>query len=80
MKLPVIKKLVESYTLDDLRLAESQVLDDEKLTIDVDGEDEGEKLTHILAAIEVLHRVKHENIDNRVALREFFERVRSSIS
>jgi hypothetical protein len=55
-------------------------LEGEKLTIEVGGDDEGEQLTHILGAIDILYKVKHENKDPKLALREFFERVRNSIS
>jgi hypothetical protein len=80
MKLPVIKQLVELYTLEQLQQAEEQLLNEQPITIQVDGDDEGEQLTHILGAIDVLERVKNENKDKSTALREFFQRVRNSIS
>ncbi len=80
MKLPVIKQLVELYTLEQLQEAEEQLLNEQPIAIQVDGDDEGEQLTHILGAIDVLERVKNENKDKSIALREFFQRVRNSIS
>ncbi|MFA9214625.1 MAG: hypothetical protein ACEQSR_12380 [Candidatus Methylacidiphilales bacterium] len=80
MKLPVIKQLVELYTLEQLQKAEEQMLNEEPISIEVLGDDEGEQLTHILGAIDVLERVKNENKDKSTALREFFQRVRNSIS
>lgn len=80
MKLPIIKKLVDTYALEELQQAENNLLEGEKISIEVEGDDEGEKLTHILAAIDILYKVKHENKDSKLALREFFERVRNSIS
>ncbi|MCF8429807.1 MAG: hypothetical protein K9G64_06715 [Bacteroidia bacterium] len=80
MKLPVIKHLVEIYSIEELQLAEQNMLDEKPLSIDVEGSDEGEQLTHILGAIDVLERVKLENKDKSTALREFFQRVRNSIS
>ncbi|MFZ4797833.1 MAG: DUF6952 family protein [Bacteroidia bacterium] len=80
MKLPVIKYLVETYSIEELQLAEQNLLDEKPLNIIVDGEDEGEKLTHILGAIDVLERVQLDNKDKSTALREFFQRVRNSIS
>jgi hypothetical protein len=80
MKLPVIKQLVELYTLEQLQQAEEQLLNEQPIAIAVDGDDEGEQLTHILGAIDVLERVKNENKDKSTALREFFQRVRNSIS
>lgn len=80
MKLPVIKHLVETYSIQDLKQAEQNLLDEKPISITVDGEDEGEQLTHILGAIDVLERVELENKDKSTALREFFQRVRNSIS
>lgn len=80
MKLPVIKQLVELYTLEQLQQAEEQLLNEQPIALQVDGDDEGEQLTHILGAIDVLERVKNENKDKSTALREFFQRVRNSIS
>ena len=51
MNLAAVRTLVETYTNHDLQQAEAQLLEGEPLTIDVQGEDEGEQLTHILAAL-----------------------------
>ncbi len=80
MKLPAIKYLVENYNLAELQLAEENILEEKPAGIEVEGDDEGEKLTHILGAIDVLERVRLENKDKSTALREFFQRVRNSIS
>ena len=80
MKLPVIKKLVETYTLEQCEEAEQQMLEGLEPGIEVEGKDEGERLTHVLGAIEILKTIKSENKDQRIAVREFFERVRNSIS
>jgi hypothetical protein len=80
MKLPAIKKLVENYTLEDCQEAEQDLLNGEPLKIEVEGGDEGEQLTHILGAIDIHQRIIGENKDPKVAIREFFERVRNSIS
>ena len=80
MKIAAIKKLVEQYTLEDLQLAEQQLENGESLTIDVEGDDEGEQFTHVLGAIDILTRVKTEQKEVNVALREFTQRVRNSIN
>jgi hypothetical protein len=80
MKLPVIKQLVELYTLEQLQEAEEQILNEQQIKIEVIGDDEGEQLTHVLGAIDVLERVKNEHKDKPTALREFFQRVRNSLS
>jgi hypothetical protein len=80
MKLPVIKYLVETYSIEELQIAEQNLLEEKPLSIEVEGSDEGEQLTHVLGAIDVLERVKLENKDKSIALREFFQRARNSIS
>ena len=80
MKIPAIKLLVENYSLVELTIAEQNILNEEPLKIEVIGDDEGEQLTHILGAIEVLEKVQNENKDKPTALREFFQRVRNSIN
>jgi hypothetical protein len=80
MKLPVIKALAENQTLENLRKAEEELLNGEALSIEVEGVDEGEQLTHILGAIDILERVEKEGVDLRTSTRTFFERVRNSIS
>jgi hypothetical protein len=80
MKIPAIKKLVETYTLQECKQAEQALLEEQALTIEIEGDDEGEKLTHVLGAIDILERMQLENKDVRTALREFMERVRTSIS
>lgn len=79
MKLPAIKKLVETYSLEDLRKGEEALLNEQTLPIEVEGEDEGEQLTHIIGAIEVLEKVE-QGEDPKNALREFVQRVRNSIN
>ncbi len=80
MKLAVIKKLAETQTLEDLRLAEEAILNEEKPQIEIDGEDVGEQLTHAIAAIQILSVMVKDGVDLRTALRAYTERVRNSIS
>lgn len=80
MKIPVVKKLVENYTMDSLREAEDALLEDKPLPFEVKGDDEGEKLTHILAAIFILERMRSEGIEFKAALRDYTRIVRESIT
>ncbi len=80
MKLAVIKQLAENRSLPVLKQQEEKLCNGEALDFVVDGDDEGEQLTHILAAIDILERMKTENVDLRSAIRSFSERVRNSIS
>ncbi len=79
MQIPVIKKLVESYSLVQLQAAEEAMLEEQKPGIEVEGKDEGECLTHVLAAIYIKEKVEQGTAFNQ-ALRDFSQRVRKSIS
>jgi hypothetical protein len=79
MKVACIKPLVEAYNIEQLQTAEQALYDEQPLAIDVEGADEGEKLTHILAAIEILKDMA-QGADYKTALRNYSSRVRNSIN
>ncbi len=80
MQIPVIKKLSETYSLEQLQAAENALLNEIKPEIEIEGKDEGEQLTHVLAAIDILSDIKKNGTDARTALRNYTQRVRNSIS
>jgi hypothetical protein len=80
MKIPVIKKLVEEVSLEDLQKSEEQILNGEPTIIEIEGDDEGEQLTHVLAAIFILEDMKINHNDFRTSLRNYSQKVRKSIS
>lgn len=80
MKIPVIKKLVETQPLQQLKAAELAIINEESLPIDIEGNDEGEQLTHTIAAIWILERMNDSNVDFKTALREYTQKVRESIN
>jgi hypothetical protein len=80
MKIPVIKKLVESFTQEQLVTAEEAILNETAPEIEVEGVDEGEKLTHVMAAQFILGEMAAKGIDFIAALRLYTAKVRSSIS
>ena len=80
MKIPVIKKLVETFEIHQLEKAEINILEGEAPEIEVEGSDEGEQLTHVMAAIWILHEMKLRNLDFKDALREYTKKVRESIN
>ena len=79
MQIPVIKKLVETYSLAQLQSAESAMMEEQKPAIEVEGKDEGECLTHVLASIYIKEKMEQGVAFNQ-ALRDFSQRVRNSIS
>ena len=79
MKVPAIKKLVENYSLAQLMEAEVSILEEQSPLIDVQGDDEGEKLTHVLASIYIKDKMENHGTAFNQALRDFSQRVRNSI-
>jgi len=80
MNIAMIKGLVESATLEQLHQAEAALLEEQQPAIEIPGVDEGEQLTHVLAAIYVHERIASDGVDAMTAIREYAKRVRASIS
>lgn len=79
MKVPVIRQLVKTHSLEELRKAENDILEENTPAIEIGGEDEGEQLTHVIGAIEILQNIE-AGMKEGEALRAFTQRVRNSIS
>lgn len=80
MKIQAIKKAVESYTLDQLSKAEDDMMNEIVPSIELGGADEGENLTHALAAIWIVTEMKNQQLDFNTALRIYTQKVRTSIN
>lgn len=80
MKIPAIKQLVETYSADELVKAEEALLEEHPIQIEVGGDDEGEQLTHIMAAIWILNDMEKTGQDFKTSLRSYTQKVRNSIS
>ena len=81
MQLPVIKKMTGDYSLSQLKEAEKALVEEEKPAIDIDGEDEGEQLTHVLAAIWIIEKMNDgSGTPFNKAMREYTQKVRTSIT
>ena len=80
MKIPAIKKLVETQTIAALRQAEELLLEEQMPGFKIEGADEGEQLTHVFGAIWILNHMQDNGTDFKSALREFTQKVRVSIN
>ncbi|MDA8886285.1 hypothetical protein OAD66_00675 [Bacteroidia bacterium] len=80
MKIPVIKKIVEAYSLEELQKAEAALYEEQTMDIELGGDDVGEQLTHILAAIFIKEEMAEKGSDLKTALRAYTLKVRNSIS
>lgn len=80
MHLPSIKLLIENNEIAALETAEVTLLEGNTPEIEIPGADEGEQLTHILAAIWVKKEMQKEDVALNDALRTYTARVRNSIN
>lgn len=78
MKIPVIKKLVETQTIEQLHAVEQAIINEKALPIEIEGNDEAEQLTHVIAAIWILERMQEANLDFKAALKEYTQKIRES--
>ncbi len=79
MQIPVIRKLL-AHDIETLQKAEEAVAEEQTPEIEVEGIDEGEKLTHLFGAIWIKEQVAAGEMDEKTALRAFTQKVRNSIS
>lgn len=79
MKIAAIRKLLK-VDIDVLRKAEEDLAEELPLEIEVEGDDEGEQLTHLFGAIWIKEQVEAGEMDEKTALRAFTQKVRNSIS
>ncbi len=80
MNIASIRTLIETYDDHQLQQAEAALLEGETPEITIQGEDEGEQLTHVLAALWVIQHMKATDDDVMTSIRAYTKRVRSSIS
>lgn len=80
MNIAIIKKIVDLYSIEQLQAAEANLMDEKPLGIEIEGKDEGEKLTHILAAIFCKEEMAKTGVNLNLAIRAYSQRVRDSIN
>lgn len=81
MQISAIKNLLKKYDLPQLKELEGKLLEGEELSFDdVEGEDEGEQLTHLTGAIWCIEQAQEKGTKAQAEVRNFISRVRNSIS
>lgn len=80
MQIPIIKKIAEKYTEAELKKAEEALVEELTLEIEIEGKDEGEQLTHIMAALWVKEEMEKNGLPVGKAVRNYTIKVRNSIS
>jgi len=79
MKIPLIKQLVEKYSITKLEEAEAAILEERQPEVQDAGDDAGDQLTNIMAAIWIKKEMESGS-DMKTALRAYTQKVRDSIS
>ena len=79
MKIAEVKRLVTSYTVEQIEDAVTAFETDRKNVLEVSGENDGEKMSHLLAA-SFVRRQMDKGLDLNSAVREYSKRVRSILS
>lgn len=78
MKVLAIRNLVENYTLPQLHEAEAAIIQEKPVRIDVEGTNEAERLTHLIAATWILEEMRTRRVEFPDALCEYSKRVRDN--
>ena len=79
MQIPVVRKMVGEFSVQQLQKAEEDLLEEQPLEIEVEGKDEGEQLTHIMAAIWIKQEMENSDLPLGKVIRLYTEKVRKSI-
>lgn len=80
MNIAAIRTLVEQHDNHALQQAEADLLEGSAPKIEIQGHDEGEQLTHVLAALWVVQHVKESACSIPDAVRAYTQRIRKSIT
>jgi hypothetical protein len=80
MKIPEVRKLVETLSIEELEKAESALYDERQPEIEIGGVDEGEQLTQIIAAIWIKKDMAANGENMKASMRNYTQKVRNSIS
>jgi hypothetical protein len=79
MEILLIRSLVEKYTLSELQEAEFAIIQEEPVKIRVEGRDQAERLSNVIAACWILEEMKSRNIEFPEALQLYNKKVRDQV-
>ncbi|MCX6351109.1 MAG: hypothetical protein NTX03_04515 [Bacteroidetes bacterium] len=79
MKINEVKRLAEEHSLENLNQMIKEIEEGLPFEQPVAGDDEGEKLTHLLGAVWIKEQMQLNSTDVKTELRNFAARVRVSI-
>lgn len=79
MEIVEIKRLVNEFSIAQLEAAEDAIINEIPMEIEVGGIDEGERLTHVIAAKYIKQDMELNEVTIGKAVRNYTLKVRSSI-
>lgn len=79
MKAGAVRRAAKTYDSEQLAAAVEAVVDNEEEILEIDGDDMGERLTHLLLAQRVRARMD-EGVELKVAFREVLGDVRETLA
>lgn len=77
MKVSAIRKLVEKQTILELKQAESDIIQEKSASIEIEGKDDAEKLSNVIAALWILEEMKSKGLDFKEAFSLYNKKVRN---
>jgi len=80
MNINTVKQLAEEFDVSVLQQAHDDIVEERTTSITISGEDEGERLTHVMGAMWVLNTMNEQRIPMSDAVRQYAQRVRASIN
>ncbi|MDZ4839928.1 MAG: hypothetical protein SGJ04_07965 [Bacteroidota bacterium] len=80
MKLASIKIILEKYSAIEIATSIAQLDEGENSVIQIEGDDEGDLMTHLLAAEWIINEAEKNRTEIKVELRNYTARVRKSIN
>ena len=76
MEILSIRTLVEKYTIAQLQQAEYAIIEEKPVNIKVEGRDQAERLSNVIAACWILEEMKFRNLEFNEALSSYNKKVR----
>jgi hypothetical protein len=80
MNISVIKKLVETQSVEELLKAERALIEDEPLPFEIEGNDGSQQLSYTIAALWIKELMTEKKLSFQQALDTYFRQVRETIN
>ena len=79
MKLFTLRRLVDKYSIEQLKQAEFEIIQEKDLNIELDGDDQSDMLSTVITAVWIREDIQNRGVGFREALGEYSKKMRVSI-